>query len=284
MKFGRAPTIVTITRSNVSSGATRPQASAVRPPRYNFVTQSKSRSRPERRKKQRIALARGIFARLGTLDVIMIDISEAGARIEHFTQLTVGRQARFRFEWQEKTMEFAATVVSCKVHRFAHEEEGATVFQSGLFFTDYVEDAAVRIHEMVTMLVARSLAEQVANARGIGPILERNMPVFRDGVVAGSGIASPTSDRERRIPKSEVVVDRGFVRCALRGNSWNKKWTRSPEQPEEGFTLPSTELAEHVDQLCETYEKADADGRKLIQLLARLSVEKVQETPEPKAT
>jgi hypothetical protein len=31
------------------------------------------------------------------------------------------------------------------------------------------------------------------------------------------------------------------------------------------------------------YEKADGEGRKLIQLLARISVEKGQETPEPPA-
>ncbi|PYQ52045.1 MAG: hypothetical protein DMF59_06065 [Acidobacteria bacterium] len=243
-----------------------------------------NQNRPERRKRQRIALARGIFARFGTADVIMIDISEAGARIEHFTQLSSGRNARFRFEWQEKKIEFAAAVVTCKVHRFAHEEEGATVFQSGLFFTDYVEDAASHIHEMVTKLMARSLAEQVANARGIGPVIERNMPVFRGGVVVGSGIASSPSNQERRIPKSEVVVERGYLRCSLSGNSWSKKWSRSPAQPSDGFTLPATEPVDHVDQLCETYLKADGDGRRLIQLLARLSVEKMQETPEPKAT
>ena len=59
-----------------------------------MAEQSKARSRPERRKKQRTALPRGVLARHGTLDVIMIDISEAGARIEHFTQLNVGRKAR----------------------------------------------------------------------------------------------------------------------------------------------------------------------------------------------
>ena len=64
---------------------------------------------------------------------------------------------------------------------------------------------------------------------------------------------------------------------------WTKKWSRSAEQPEEGFTVPATEPADHVEQLCEMYEKADDEGRQLIQLLARLSVEKVQETPEPRA-
>ncbi len=135
---------------------------------------TKSRSRPERRKKQRTALSRGVLARYGTLDVIMIDISDAGARIEHFTQLNVGRKARFRYEWQDETIETEAAVMSCKVHRFANEEDGTTVFQSGLFFTNYIGDAASRIHEMIAMLVSRSLAEQVANARGIGPIRHRS--------------------------------------------------------------------------------------------------------------
>lgn len=241
---------------------------------------SKSRSRPERRKKKRTALARGVLARYGTLDVIMIDISDAGARIEHFTQLNVGRKSRFRFEWQEETIETEAEVRSCKVHRFANEEEGTTVFQSGLFFTNYVGDSAARIHEMTAMLVARSLAEQVANARGIGPIMERNMPVFRGGLVTASGVES--GDKKARIPKTQIVVDRGYVRCTITHRSWSKKWSRSPEQPEEGFTVPATEPADHVEQLCEMYEKADDAGRKLIRLLARLSVEKVQETPEPR--
>lgn len=244
--------------------------------------QSKSRARPERRKKKRIALTRGVMARYGTLDVIMIDISESGARIEHFTQLNVGRKSRFRFDWQQTGMELEAAVVSCKIHRLAHEDEGTTVFQSGLFFTDYVGDTASRIHEMVNMLVARSLAEQVANARGIGPVIERNMPVFRSGVVAMSGLEPAGDDKNRRIPKSQIVVDRGYVRCTLTNrDSWTKKWTRSPEQPDDGFTVPATESADHIDELCETYVSADSDGRKLIQLLARLSVEKYEETPEP---
>ena len=243
---------------------------------------SKTRSRPERRKKKRTALARGVLARYGTMDVIMIDVSDGGARIEHFTQLNVGRKTRFRFDWQNETIETEAEVRACKVHRFANEEEGATtVFQSGLFFTDYVGDAAAKIREMVSVLVARSLAEQVANARGIGPVMERNMPVFRAGLVTSSGVEA-SDDKNVRIPKTQIVVDRGYVRCALSGRRWTKKWSRNSDQPEEGFTVPATEPADHVDQLCEMYEKADEEGRKLIQLLARLSVEKGQETPEPR--
>src|SRR5260370_33650994 len=81
--------------------------------RRGMAEQSK-RSRHERRKKKRTALPRGVLARYGTLDVIMIDVSEAGARIEHFIQLSVGRKSRFRFEWQDETLETEAEVRSCK--------------------------------------------------------------------------------------------------------------------------------------------------------------------------
>jgi hypothetical protein len=113
--------------------------------------------------------------------------------------------------------------------------------------------------------------------------MERNMPVFRAGLVTSTGLEESPDDKRARIPKTQIVVDRGYVRCAFTGNRWTKKWSRTSDQPEEGFTVPATEPADHVEQLCEMYEKADDDGRKLIQLLARLSVEKVQETPEPRA-
>jgi hypothetical protein len=237
----------------------------------------------ERRKKQRIQLTRGIIARLGTLGVVILDITDAGARIEHFTRLDVGKRARFRFEWEDKDIQTEAVVVSCKLHRFAHGDDGATVYQSGIFFAEYVGDSNVVLREMVAKLVARSLAEQVANARGIGPVIERNMPVFRSGVVAASGFDASQVNAQRFIPDTELMVDRGYVRCSLvAGRRFEKKWSRSPEQPEEGFTILATESPEHVDQLCETYLQAGAQERELIRALARLSVEKSQETPEPK--
>ena len=71
-----------------------------------------------------------------------------------------------------------------------------------------------------------------------------------------------------------LAVERAFLRCALIANlRWEKRWTESSEQPTAGFTIPSSETDEEIDQLCETYFKADDEGRKLIQVLARLSVD-----------
>ncbi|HEU4521749.1 MAG TPA: hypothetical protein VFT12_07090 [Thermoanaerobaculia bacterium] len=241
------------------------------------------RQGPERRKKQRIVLTRGLIARFGTTGAVILDITDAGARIEHFNRLEIGKKARFRFEWQQQPLEVEAIVMSCRVHRFAHGDDGTTVYQSGLSFSEYIGDAGSQLREMVTTIVSRSLAEQVANARGIGPVIERNMPVFRSGAVVAAGIDPSQENAKRYISTSDVAVDRGYTRCTLIANRrWEKKWTRSAEQPEDGFTVLATEPPEHVDQLCETYLNGSAEQRRLIRIMAEASLEHHEETPEPR--
>lgn len=231
----------------------------------------------ERRKKNRIQLTRGLLARYGTSGAIILDITDAGARIEHFNQLDVHKSNTFRFEWQGKQIETTAQVRSCRINRFAADAGGTNVYQSGLKFTDFVADAREQLREMAATIVARSLAEQVANARGIGPILESdsNMPVFRSGVVAAKGLDANQKGADRYIPSTDVVADRGYIRCTfVMGNRFEKKWTRSPEQPLQGFTVSASEPAELIDELCDSYLKGDAEKRNLILALARVSVEK----------
>jgi len=173
---------------------------------------------------------------------MVIDASETGARIEHFSPVNVGKKAPIRFEWDKRPIAAEASVLWSRVHWLADAERG-TIFQSGLCFSEPVSG----MHEMVTKLIARSAAEQIANARGI------------------SAAAQPTAQSR---------VERAFLRCALIANlRWEKRWTESSEQPTAGFTIPSSETDEEIDQLCETYFKADDEGRKLIQVLARLSVD-----------
>jgi len=229
---------------------------------------------PERRKKMRIQLTRGLIGRFGVMGVVILDITDLGARIEHFERLDLRKHASFRLDWQEQSIETTAEVRSCRIHRFASGDDGATVYQSGLLFTDYIGDALAKLRELTTFVVARSLAEQVANARGLGPVTERNMPVFRGGAVAASGL-EPGQDAKKLIPNSDLAIDRGYLRCTLvAGNRFEKRWSRKPDQPAQGFTVPASEPEEHVNQLCETYLKANEEDRKLILLLARLSVEK----------
>src|SRR6202521_2962819 len=169
----------------------------------------------DRRKKKRIQLTRGLIARFSTTGAMILDIADAGARIEHFNPLDVRKKALFRFEWQKHTIETTAEVKSSRIHRFASGDDGTTVYQSGLYFSDYGGDSAARLRDLAATIVARSLAEQVANARGLGPVIERNMPVFRSGGVVANGLEPNQQRVEQYIPTTAVAVEREYVGCPL---------------------------------------------------------------------
>src|SRR5712691_4309819 len=71
----------------------------------------------ERRKKQRIQLTRALIGRFGVMGVVILDITDAGARIEHFDRLDLRKKASFRLDWQQQTIETTAEVRSCRIHR-----------------------------------------------------------------------------------------------------------------------------------------------------------------------
>jgi hypothetical protein len=148
------------------------------------------------------------------------------------------------------------------------------VYQSGLSFTEYVGDARALLLQVIESLVARSLAEQVANARGLGPVLEKDMPVFRSGAVVGTeGGVDADSSMARRLAASAAALERGYTRCVLIKQRWEIKWTNSAEQPEEGFTVRASEPRESVERLCEDYRVAHEEDRRLIRRLAMMSVQ-----------
>lgn len=239
---------------------------------------SKEEGLPERRKKVRVRLARSIVARLGTIGAVLIDISESGARLEHYSPLQTGKRIRLRFEWEKKPVSVDCQILACSVRRFASGDEGLTVYQSRLMFVDLDADSLAALRQMVTAFIGRALAEQVANARGIGPVLERGaMPIFQSGVLT-TNLAETIKAPETRhlIPEKSLAKEQGFVTCRLVHNRWEKKWTRTSLQPEDGFTVRAAEPIDQVDKLCQTYRSADQPGREFIRLLARLSIEGAQ--------
>ncbi|HEX7678294.1 MAG TPA: hypothetical protein VF713_09230, partial [Thermoanaerobaculia bacterium] len=139
---------------------------------------------------------------------------------------------------------------------------------------DYKGEAASALRDLVSTVVTRSLAEQVANARGVLPATPPVMPVFREGIVAAVGGVPVDEGDEKILPKSSVAIERGYLRCTLIDRRWETKWSRTPEQPAEGFTVSATETAREVEELCQTYLEGTEEDRNLIRLMARLSVEK----------
>ncbi|HUR80147.1 MAG TPA: hypothetical protein VM733_05245 [Thermoanaerobaculia bacterium] len=216
-------------------------------------------------------LTRSLIARYGAQGVVIVDLNEGGARIEHFAPLHPGRTSTLTFDWNSERINVEAQVVTSRVHRFSDGQHGGTVYQSGLAFGALDEKVLTGLHELMTTMISRSVAEQVANLRGLGPVVEREMPVFQEGVVATDAVERSET---KRIPIKRA--HQGYTRCTLvpAGRRWQRRWTTNPQQPEgDGFTVLATEPRELVDMLCEDYIRCDTATRKLIRLLARVTVE-----------
>lgn len=208
------------------------------------------------------------------MGVVLIDISAAGARIEHYNRVATGTISRIRFQWEGDEVSAECRIVSCKVHRFSPGDDGLTVYQSGLLLTEPTDESALTFKKMVTAHITRALAEQVANARGVVPVFDvTNMPIFTDGMLTSNRAEVSTASRSTHlIPQSKLVSERGFICCTLQKNQWQRRWTQSPVQPEDGFTLSANEQHDQINKLCEAYGAGSEEQRQLIRTMAEMSI------------
>lgn len=125
----------------------------------------------------------------------------------------------------------------------------ATYYHSGLRFQRSDLDTALR--DLIAGEAKNLLMAQAANAMGV------RMPNL-----SGTG--------DRLVPRRPAGG--GFLTYLLHLNVWERTPTMSPEQPDEGFTVSVHEDPDELDNLCRVYESSDEDGRKLIRVLAELSL------------
>lgn len=228
---------------------------------------------PNRRRAERVRLAKPLIARLGTIGVVLIDISPFGARIEHYSRFDRGAERILRIQWGAEAGTIRCQIVSCKVHRFAPGDDGLTVYQSGLVFTED-DSASELVKKLISAHLAGTLVEQVANARGFAPPNVENMPIFRGGVLTNTdGDVQAASSDKHLLPEKKLVHEVGYICFALVKGRWTRKWTLDPEQPREGFTVSANEPLHQIDLLAEQYMNSRIDEREFIRTLARLSVE-----------
>lgn len=225
------------------------------------------------RRVQRIHLARPLIARLGTTQVVLVDVSMLGARIEHHTPLATGYQSHLSFQWDEETIAVDCRIVRSRLERFSVGAEGLTVYHSGLEFDNVTIHTKAQLKKMIERFITRALDEQKLNARGVMPQTVENMPIFRYG---GQLTANQKDINETVgssvLPTSRISKQTGYICFQLENRTWRRKRTHDPGQPSDGFTVSALEDQTQVELLCEAYEKSDPDGRKMIQLFAQLSI------------
>lgn len=226
------------------------------------------------RKFDRIRLAQPILGRLGALNVVLVDISVQGARLEHSGSIAVGNRLPLVFEWDHRPIRMEVGVVRCKLERFSVGQNGMTIYHSGVEFLVMDQASLITLRDMIVTHVERALLEQRLNARGALPPDTANMPIFQRGgmLTQNRSEVAKALGAETALPQRRVARESGFFCFRLVNNSWRRTVSSSSRQPDDGFTTWAHEDPAELEQLCTAYSKGDDETRRLIRIMAEMSV------------
>ncbi|MDP9191185.1 MAG: hypothetical protein M3P06_05730 [Acidobacteriota bacterium] len=226
---------------------------------------------PRTRRVERVHLAQPLIARLGAAQVVLVDLSVMGGRVEHDVPLIAGAYSQLVFRWGDTPIAIDCRIVRSRLERFSAGANGMTVYHSGLEFEGLTIETKSRLKGLICGFIIRALEEQKLNARGVLPEHDvTRMPIFRFGgqlTANDKDFAGPAL-----FPTSRIARETGYVCYSLENNRWRLKRTHDPGQPMEGFTISANEDRSQAELLCQAYERSGRDGRRLIQLCAQLSV------------
>jgi hypothetical protein len=210
-------------------------------------------SNDDRREHQRLRLAKPILATFRRENALILDIGIAGAFIEHYGAASPGETHTLSFRWQGNTVKFVARVAHSTVIRRPGGDGRSEVSHTGLAFVEEVADGATQLQHLIATFATRIMEAQEANVSGA-----------RDEAEGGAALA--------RLGEARRIRSRGFISYRLKDNTWWKLPTESPKQPEDGFTVGIYEDLDELESLCRTYESSDEEGRRLIRMIAELSL------------
>ena len=212
----------------------------------------------ERRKVSRVKLAQPLGGRAANSRVFLVDASVEGIRVAHQGTLPpVWHPCQVAFDWHGHTISLECEVVHNAIFRLAKTHGEKSIYHAGLRITDASDESRKLLKQLIAEVVARALDEQKANARGV-----------------------PASAAQ----SFQTGKGNDFVRCELVDGEWRKTATSRPEQPQHGFTISAEEGRDQIEMLCQSFETADAAGRKLIRTLAEMSISKSEGVPTRRYT
>jgi hypothetical protein len=208
----------------------------------------------DRREFQRLHLAKPILAQFGEGSALILDIGVGGALIEHHGRVDTGDQKRLQFRWKGEDIDFECVVVRSRVVRDRPTLDTVRA-HTGIRFLEAHGRSEEYLNDMMATFVGRVLSAQRANASG-----------------AGGG---PEALTLAQLGAARRARSEGWLTYRWSDGDWLITSTSSPEQPEDGFTVAAYEDEDELRALCETYETANDEGRRLIRLVAELSAKNV---------
>lgn len=200
----------------------------------------------DRRRFGRVQLHPPLPARLGDASVEIADVAMGGARVMSVARFAPGTTVELLFEWEGVEVRAMCRIIRCTVAQFAKAPGEKSIYQTGLQMVEVAGESDYLIRRMIATQVMRALDEQRANAFAMPSVA-------------------------RLIEPHEVTR---FRRCELNDGRWRRMETTSADQPSNGFTVDAAMPLKLVTMLCETFQRADEEGRRLMRVLAQLSVTK----------
>ena len=198
-----------------------------------------------------VRLARALMARLGGSDALIVDLDVDRALIDHDDPIEPRQSRPIEFQFEDESLAFTATVDA----RSPRLLLGRTLWRSVVTLSEGKDDGDLRLAEAVSRYSSRVLQALEANATGA-----------RD---------------ENRVDGDETITTLGaamrlggmsFVTYRFDGTEWTRTTSLLADQPDEGFTISSFEDPIQVEDLCRSYAAADPESRKMIRMMAELSV------------
>ena len=209
-------------------------------------------TRKERRRYGRIRLDQPLRARFGDLPVRVQEMSVVGFLVAHEGRLAPGTTHHLAVEWERSEIELECNIVRSTLYTLAKNLGEKSVYHTGLRIVRYAREHFDSLRNLIADRVVRALEEMKANAHGIPPLAAY---MYQPG-------------------KGEL-----FRRCELVNGVWRKTETIRPQQPANGFTISAEVDPVHVSMLCDTWERTTAEGRRLTQMLAELSISNTEGVP-----
>jgi hypothetical protein len=109
---------------------------------------------------QRIRPDYPLIGQLPTGNVIIVDLSTVGARVDHQFPLAAGRRVRLDFACEGEKVSLLCDVTRCKLQRGT--SNGSVVYSSGLRFREVPQGAGAALRKVLAGFVTRAIAERKA--------------------------------------------------------------------------------------------------------------------------
>ena len=196
----------------------------------------------ERRGAPRFAVPDGVRAEIGGVAVKLIELSMIGAKIEHLDRFPL-TAPQLSISWQGKTATVPVRVARSEI---VGRRQARLVYHSGLFIVST---------DSTTQGVISSILRE-GHEPEPPPV-----PVPKPPAAVGED----TWTRKVQFLRQEIDDDHlPYVQFRLTAGGWQKEYVATHVQPADGFTI--TRDRRDFDELQRTYEHADPETRRMMQI------------------